>query len=304
MSEKTTMRAIEYSTFGGPDVLRLEEVDLPEPGPGQVRVAVHAAGVNTLDWKIREGQLGEQPMPQRPGLELAGVVDATGSGCRATIGEQIFGWSLTGAYADYALADIVASKPRALPWHEAASLPVAGEAAVRALRELEIRPGETLLIHGASGTVGTIATQLAIAAGAIVIGTADDANTDYLSGLGAIPVKYGGGLTGRVREITTRIDAVLDAAGFGALPDLLALRGSTERILTLADSAASRKGVRFSSRTPSVNDAESLTELATKVTTGQLRLRRGHIYSLPQAADAQQDSATSHTRGKITLKIS
>lgn len=297
------MRAIQYSTFGGPEVLRLEEVALPEPGPGQVRIAVHAAGVNALDWKIREGQLGEQPMPQRPGLEMAGVVDATGSGSRATIGEPIFGWSLTGAYADYALADIVASKPRALPWHEAASLPVAGEAAVRALRELEIRPGETLLIHGASGAVGTIATQLAIAAGAIVIGTADHANIDYLSRLGAIPVRYGGRLTSRVHQFTTRIDAVLDAAGFGALPDLLTLRGSTERILTLADPAASGKGVRFSSRNPSIDDAESLTELATKVTTGQLRLRRGHIYSLPQAADAQQDSAASHTRGKITLKI-
>lgn len=297
------MRAIQYSTFGGPEVLRLQEVALPEPGPGQVRIAVHAAGVNALDWKIREGQLGEQPMPQRPGLEMAGAVDATGPGSRATIGEPIFGWSLTGAYADYALADIVASKPRALPWHEAASLPVAGEAAVRALRELEIRPGETLLIHGASGAVGTIATQLAIAAGAIVIGTADHANTDYLSRLGAIPVRYGGGLTSRVHQLTTRIDAVLDAAGFGALPDLLTLRGSTERILTLADPAASGKGVRFSSRNPSIDDAESLTELATKVTTGQLRLRRGHIYSLPQAADAQQDSAASHTRGKITLKI-
>lgn len=297
------MRAIQYPTFGGPDVLRLEEVPVPEPGPGQVRIAVRAAGVNALDRKIREGRLGDRPMPQRPGLELAGVVDAVGAGAPAAMGDQVFGWSLTGAYADYALAEVVAPKPHALSWRDAACLPVAGEAAVRALRELEIHSGDTLLIHGASGSVGALATQRALAAGATVIGTAAGANTAYLAWLGATAVPYGKGLVGRIRGLTRGVDAVLDAAGFGALPDLLTLRGSTERVITLADTTADGMGVRFSSRTPGRGDSETLTDLAADVVAGRLHLRHARSYPLSQAAEAQQDNATRPSRGKISLEV-
>lgn len=303
MVRLTTMRAVQYDAFGGPEVLRLDEVPVPEPGPGQVRVAVHSTGVNTLDRKIREGLLGDRTMPQRPGLEMAGVVEAAGTRAPAEVGDRVFGWSVTGAYADLALAEVVAAVPSGLSWQQAASLPVIGEAAVRGIRELAIRPGETLLIQGASGGVGALTTQLAVASGAVVVGTASEANSDYVSSLGATPVVHGEGLVDRVHALTPHIDAVLDTAGSGALPDLLTLRGSTERVITLADPTAPAQGVRFSSRTPSSRDAQMLAELASAVTSGRLRIRQARSYPLHRAAQAQEDAATGPGRGKVTFEV-
>lgn len=297
------MRAIQYTRHGGPDVLHLDYAPIPEPGPNLIRVAVRAAGVNALDWKIREGRLGEHPMPYRPGLELAGVVDAVGDGVAATVGDEVLGWSLTGAYAEYALAEFVTTKPPTLTWHDAAALPVAGEAAVRALRDLKVAPGETLLIHGAGGNVGALATQLAIADGTTVIGTASAGNIDYVSSLGATPVIHGEGLADRVRQLTSRIDAVLDVANLGALPDLLTLHSGSARVLTLTDPAAPQRGIAFSSRTPSPRDTTTLAELATKAAASRLHIRHAHRYPLAKAADAQQDSASGHSPGKTTLTI-
>lgn len=299
----TTMRAVQFDAFGGPEVLRLDEVPVPEPGPGQVRVAVHSAGVNALDRKIREGLLGDRAMPRRPGLEMAGVVEAADTRASAEVGDRVFGWSVTGAYADLALAEVVAAVPSGLSWQEAASLPVIGEAAVRGIRELAIRPGETLLIHGASGGVGALATQLAVASGAIVVGTASEANSHYVSSLGATPVVHGEGLVDRVHALTSHIDAVLDTAGSGALPDLLTLRDGTERVITLADPTAPAQGVRFSSRTPSSRDAQMLAELASAVTSGRLRMRQARSYPLHRAAQAQEDAATGPGRGKVTIDV-
>lgn len=299
----STMRAVQYRRFGGPEVLRLEEVPRPEPGPGQVRVAVHTAGVNPLDRKIREGLLGDRSMPQRPGLELAGLVDGAGDGAPAAVGDPVFGWAVTGAYAEFALAEIVATIPSGLSWQKAASLPVVGEAAVRGLRELAIRPGETLLIHGASGGVGTLATQLAVAHGADVIGTAAGTNSDYVASLGATPVTHGGGLVDRVRTLVPRVDAVLDLAGSGSLLDLLTLRGGTERVVTLADPTGPAQGVRFSSRTPSSRDGKILSELASQVATGRLHVRQGAAYPLDRASAAQEEIETGHSHGRITIQI-
>lgn len=299
----TTMRAVQYHAFGGPEVLRLDEVPVPEPGPGQVRVAVHSAGVNALDRKIREGLLGDRAMPQRPGLEMAGVVEAAGTCAPAKLGDRVFGWSVTGAYADLALAEVVAAVPPGLSWQEAASLPVSGEAAVRGIRELAIRSGETLLIHGASGGVGALATQLAVASGVVVIGTSSEANSHYVRSLGATPVVHGEGFVDRVHALTPRIDAILDTAGSGALSDLLTLRGGTERVITLADPTASAQGIRFSSQTPSSRDAQMLAELAVAVASRRLRMRQARSYPLHRAAQAQEDAATGLSRGKVTIDI-
>jgi NADPH:quinone reductase-like Zn-dependent oxidoreductase len=307
------MRAIQYDTFGGPEVLQLVEVPVPEPGPGQVRVAVWVAGVNGVDSKIREGELGDQPMPQRPGLELSGVVDAAGQDAPARVGDEVFGWTVTGdalinlpfggAYAEYALADIVSPKPATLPWTDAASLPVAGETALRGLRLLDVRPGEVLLVHGGSGVVGAAATQFAIAGGITVIATTGDANADYVASLGASPVRYGEGLVERVRSISPRVDAVLDAAGFGVLPDSITLRGGPERIVTLADPGAFDMGITFSPGEPSDHNIGVLSELADKATAGELRIRHARSYSLTEAAQAQQVNAAGHAGGKITLEV-
>jgi NADPH:quinone reductase-like Zn-dependent oxidoreductase len=280
-----------------------------------VRIAVKVAGVNGIDWKIREGQLGEQSMPQRPGVELAGIVDAAGPHASVQVGEEVFGWSASGpthvegwsggfpagAYADYALAEIVIPKPAELNWTEAASLPVAGETALRGIQKLDVQRGEVLLIQGGSGVVGSIAIQLAVARGATVVATAGDSNADYVASLGATPVSYGEGLVERVRAITTHVDAALDAAGQGGLDDMVTLRGGTDRVLSLADPAAFEKGFAFDPGGPESHTVGVLDELADMAVAGSIRIRHARSYPLTEAARAQKFSATGHAGGKITL---
>lgn len=312
-----TVRAIQYAAFGGPEVLQLVDVPMPDPGPGQVRIAVKVAGVNGIDWKLREGQLGDQSMPQRPGVELAGIVDATGPDASVQVGDEVFGWSASGpthvegwsggfpagAYADYALAEIVIPKPTELSWTAAASLPVTGETALRGVRKLDVQPREVLLIQGGSGVVGSIAIQLAVARGATVIATTGDSNADYVASLGATPVSYGDGLVERVRHISPHVDAALDAAGHGGLDDLVTLRGGTERILSLADPAAFEKGFTFDPGGPEGHNVDVLDQLADMAVAGSIQIRHSRSYPLAEAAQAQKFSATGHAGGKITLDI-
>ena len=219
------MKAIVFDRFGGPEVLRLTDIDLPVPGPGQIRLKVVTAGVNPLDHKIRNGWLEQvfpTTFPAIPGLEAAGVVDQVGDGVTGTApGDEVFGFTDTGAYAEYVLATVVTGKPAGLSWDAAAALPVAGETAQRVLDLLAVEDGETVLVHAAAGAVGGLAVQLAVARGATVIGTASPVNHDHLRSLGAVPVTYGDGLAERVRAVAPHgVDAVLDAAGQGALPGL------------------------------------------------------------------------------------
>ncbi|WP_410661578.1 NADP-dependent oxidoreductase [Amycolatopsis sp. lyj-112] len=295
------MRAITITQYGEPDVLRLSEVPLPEPGPGQVRVAVKAAGVNPIDWKIRSGAMAEvRPVefPHILGLELAGVVDAAGEGAGFAVGDEVFGWSATGAYAEYALANTVARKPAGLSWAEAATLPIAGETALRVLGELEVKPGETVLIHGASGQVGRFATQIAVALGAAVIGTAGARSLDEVKALGAIPVQYGDSWVERVREAAPGpVDAVFDAAGFGVLADSVALLGSPDRLITIADPAAFAQGLTFSAI------GTETQELLEDLLTRELKIKLGSAYPLAEVAEAHRESFTGHAGGKITLTL-
>ncbi|RSN66139.1 NADPH:quinone reductase [Amycolatopsis sp. WAC 04182] len=293
------MRAITITQYGEPDVLRSAEVPLPEPGPGQVRVAVKAAGVNPIDWKIRSGAMAEvRPVefPHILGLELAGVVDAVGEGADFAVGDEVFGWSDTGTYAEYALASKVIRKPAGLSWSEAAALPIAGETALRVLGELEVKPGETVVLHGASGQVGRIATQAAVALGATVIGLAGASSLDEVKALGAVPVQYGDGWVSRVRSVAPDgVDAVFDAAGFGVLGESVELLGSPDRLITIADPAAYAQGLKFSaggSQTQAV-----LEDLVAR----DLKLKMGSSYALADAAEAHRESATGHAGGKITL---
>lgn len=294
------MRAITISQYGGPEVLRLDEVPLPEPGPGQVRIAVKAAGVNPLDWKIRSGAMAEiRPLefPHILGLELAGVVDAVGEGADLAVGDEVFGWSETGAYAEYALATVVAPKPAGLSWAEAAALPVAGETAVRVLGELGVKSGETVLIHGASGQVGRFATQAAVALGATVMGTSGARSLDEVKELGAVPVEYGEGWLERVREAAPGpVDAVFDAAGFGVLTDSVTLLGSSDRLVTIADAAAFELGLKFSA-----SGSQTVEVLNDLVARDGLKIKLGSGYALADAAEAHRESATGHAGGKLTL---
>ncbi|WP_328861342.1 NADP-dependent oxidoreductase [Streptomyces sp. NBC_00306] len=300
------MEAIVFEEFGGPEVLRLVETAKPQPGPGQVRVRVAAAGVNPLDHKIRNGWMQAvfpTPLPATPGAEFAGTVDAVGEGVTDTaVGDEVLGWTATGAYAQYALSSSYAPKPAGLDWTAAAALPVATETAARVLALLGVRSGETLLVHGAAGVVGATAVQLAVAAGAEVVGTASPANHDYVRSLGATPVAYGEGLVGRVRAVAPRgVDAVFDAAGKGALPDSIELRGGTaERIVTIADPEAGTYGVTFSANTVEAPEP-ALFEHARLAADGTLRVTIVETFPLAEAAKAQTLSETGHAPGKIVI---
>lgn len=304
------MRAIVFEEFGGPEVLRQAEVDEPHAGPGEIRVAVRAAGVNPLDWKIRHGwfeQIFTTPLPAVAGVEIAGVVDETGDGVTDfAVGDEVLGWSATGAYAAYALADVVTRKPASLDWAEAAALPAAGEAARRVLDLLEVADGDTLLLHGAAGGVGSLAVQLAVARGATVIGTASAANHDYVRSLGATPVEYGEGLVDRVRDVAPQgVDAVFDAAGRGALPDSIELRGgTTDRVMTIADPQAEAYGVVMSTGSASTEAKRAaLVDNVRLAEEGALRARVAATFPLSEAARAQEVSESGHANGKLVIML-
>ncbi|MFI2189377.1 NADP-dependent oxidoreductase [Streptomyces sioyaensis] len=305
------MRAIVYNEFGGIEVLGLAETDKPEPGPGGVRVKVVTVGVNPLDHKRRYGWVEHfypTTFPAVPGLEFAGVVDALGDGAgdEFAVGDEVFGWTRSGAYAEFALAGDIARKPAALSFEAAAALPVAGETAQRVLGQLGLKEGETLLLHGAAGAVGQVAVQLAVALGATVIGTASPVNHDFLRTLGATPVAYGAGLAERVRALAPQgVDAVFDAAGQGALPVSIALRGgTTDRVVTIADHGAAEHGVLFSAGgTPSEQVRAGLAEHARLAVEGRLAVPVVKTFPLAEAAGAQELSETGHVRGKLVLRV-
>jgi NADPH:quinone reductase-like Zn-dependent oxidoreductase len=297
------MKAIVVDTFGGPEVLRESEVETTKPGPGQVRVRVRVAGVNPFDARVRSGEF-RRPLPAILGVEVAGTVDALGEGTTGfAVGDDVFGRSETGSYAEYALARAIVVKPAGLAWDAAVSLPVASGTSERVLDLLGLAPGETVLIHGAAGAVGTLAVQFAVARGATVIGTASAGNQEYLRTLGAIPTVYGSGLVERVRALAPQgVDAVFDIAGKGALPDSIELRGGTERIVTIADPAAQALGVDFSAGGGS-GPGPDLTGLADRAARGELVTAISGTYPLSEAATAHRVLEAGHARGKLVLTV-
>ena len=234
--------AITYSRYGAPDVLTVTSADIPQPGPGQVRIRVRAVAVNPIDLKIRSGRMdGIIPVqfPVLPGWDVAGVVEAAGQDAGAAIGDEVFGAASVGGYSQHALLDRPVAKPDGLSWEAAASVISVGEAAFRVLKHLGLKAGQTLLILGAGGSVGTIAVQLAAARGITVIGTAAEGDLERLTGLGATAVRYGDGWADRVRAAAPGgVDAVFDAAGAGLLADAIALAGDAARVITIADDNA------------------------------------------------------------------
>jgi NADPH:quinone reductase-like Zn-dependent oxidoreductase len=286
-------------------VLEIVDVDDPHPGTGQVRIAVRAAGVNPSDWKKRAGLMDEE-LPQTLGYEAAGVVDEVGEGVAdVAVGDRVFGLSADGAaQAELAVLSYYAPIPPSLDFTGAAALPAAIETATRALDQLGVGSGGTLLVNGASGSVGSAAVQLAVVRGARVIGTASPANHDYLRSLGAEPVAYGEGLVGRVRTLAPDgVDTALDVAGSGVLPELIELAGGPEHVVTIADFAGARAhGVRFSS-----GDAgralHVLAEIGELVESGRFSLPAARTFPLAEVAAAHRAGENGHLRGKIVLVV-
>jgi NADPH:quinone reductase-like Zn-dependent oxidoreductase len=301
------MQGIQFTQFGGPEVLELVELPDPEPGPGQVRVAVRAAGVNPIDWKVRSGAMGGD-LPKRTGQEVAGVVDKLGDGVTGIeVGEAVFGGAAGGGgAAQYALVENYARVPESLDFVGAAALPVAVETAVRTLDVLGVSGGQTIVINGASGSVGIAAVQCALARGARVIGTASEANQDYVREFGAQPTTYGEGLVERVRALAADgVDRALDAAGGGALPALVELTGSPERVVTIADyQGAQETGVPFSGGMGPERAWHALADAAELIEAGRFRLPVAQTFPLSEIAEAHRVSQGGHPRGKLVLIVS
>ncbi|MEU9133407.1 NADP-dependent oxidoreductase [Kitasatospora sp. NPDC048540] len=297
--------AITYASYGGPDVLTLTEVDTPEPGPGQVRIKVRAASVNPLDLKLRSGLMASvrpAQFPVRPGFDVAGVVDRAGEGAGAAVGDEIFGGAVGGGYAEYALVDRPVPKPEQVSFETAAALVTVGETAFRGLHLLGPVAGETLLVHGGGGSVGTIAVQLAVARGITVVTTAGDDDLGRLTELGAVAVRYGDGWADRVRAAAPQgVDRVFDTSGAGVLAESVALTGDAARVITIADTSAAEHGVRFTSGGPAERFEQALPELSALAAAGKLDLPIGATYPLAEAARAHADIESRRVRGKVVL---
>jgi NADPH:quinone reductase-like Zn-dependent oxidoreductase len=297
------MKRVSFAEFGGPEVLQLLDAEEPHAGPGQIRIAVRAAGVNPVDWRVREGQvLGAHPteLPSGVGIDAAGVVDEVGEGVdEIEVGDHVFGEGLS-TYAEFAVLTAWGRMPEGLTFEEAAGYPSVVETAVRLIREAGVRPGQTLLVSGASGGVGSAVLQIARERGITVIGTAGAANQDYLRSLGAIATTYGEGWVERVRRLGP-VDAALDLAGSGVIRELVELTGDPGKVLSIADLGAPEFGVRFSGVAGSVPDA--LAEAAVLISQGKLHIPVEKSYTLGEAAQAHIDSHAGHTRGRRVMVI-
>ncbi len=263
---------------------------------------VKVASVNPFDCKLRRGDFAKMfpvEFPVIPGIDAAGTVDAAGAGAAFAVGDEVLGAADRGSYAQFAILSAPVKKPPSLSWDLAAALPTVGEAAVRALSHLHLAPGETVLIHGAGGSVGAIATQLAIARGVHVVGAVSAADDELLRAFGAIPVRYGECLAQRVRAAApSGIDAVLDTAGRGALPISIELAGGPDRVVTIADMSAAQYGVRFTAGGPDDRVPGALKEIVDLAATGRLSLPIWRSYPLAEAAQAHIDIEAGTTAAK------
>lgn len=300
------MKAVTFSAYGGPEVLGVTEVDEPHAGPGQIRIAVRAAGVNPIDWKARSGAMREMmplSFPVVDGREAAGVVDEIGADVSGVApGDEVFGFAVGGAAAEYAVLDDFARKPAALSFEEAAALPVAVETSVRVFGVLGgVGEGQTLVVNGAAGGVGVAAVQLARERGARVIGTASERNHDFLRSLGAEPTTYGDGMVDRIRALAPDgVDLAFDTAGKGGVPDLITLTGDPARVATIADFSAAALGVKVTGGGEG-RAAGALDEAAALAEAGRLQVPVARTLAFSDAADAHRASEDGHVRGKLVL---
>lgn len=294
---------MRFARYGGPEVLELVDVDAPHAQAGQVRVAVRAAGVNGLEWKIRQGLLRYVRPPAGIGGDAAGIVDEVGDGVTdVRVGDAVFGSGLE-TYAEYAVLTSWAPKPRRVSFEDAAGFATPFETALRVLDDAGVRGGHTVVVNGASGGVGSAAVQFAVDRGAAVIGVAGPSNQDYLGSLGAAPTTYGPGLVDRVRALAAGgVDAAVDVAGSGVIAELVELTGDPGRVVSIADFSAPAHGARVSTglgrdKTP------ALREGARLVAAGRLFLPVTQIFPLVEAGAAQAANATGHVRGRIIVTV-
>ncbi|MFJ1967153.1 NADP-dependent oxidoreductase [Streptomyces sp. NPDC087903] len=306
------------SAYGGPEVLSVIDEPVPEPGPGQVRIAVRAAGVNPFDHKVYSGAFGTDPanLPLRLGSEAAGVVTAAGAGATGPagpveVGDEVIAYPASGAYAaDLVVpASSVVPKPAGLSWEQAGGLMAVGATAVHVLEAIGLRKGESVLVHGAAGGVGLTAVQLAVARGATVLATASPAKHDLLRDLGAIPIAYGPGLADRVRAAAPGgVHAAADLVGSDEAVDVsVELVADRSRIATIAGfGRGAQAGIKLLGGGPGADPgtdvrAAARLQLTEAAEAGRLRVLVAGSYPLSEAAAAHRQIMTGHTSGKIVL---
>ena len=301
-------KAVRFENYGGIDVVKVEVVPRPAPGEGQVLVQVKAAGINPGEAKIREGLLDAMwpaTFPSGQGSDLAGIVAATGPGVTAaSVGDEVIGFTDNRAsQAEYVVVEEghLTPKPADLPWVVAGALFVAGATAYAAVRAVAPADGDTVVVSGAAGGVGSLAVQLARRAGATVIGLAGPDNHEWLAAHRVIPVAYGDGVAERIRQAAAKVNAFIDTHGSGYVQLALELGVEPSRIDPIADfEAVKRYGVKGDGNAAGAS-ASVLGELAALIASGQLELPIAGVYPLDQVQDAYRRLGQGHIRGKIVL---
>lgn len=308
------MRAAFYTEHGGPEVLQVGELPDPVTGPDDIVVRVAGAGVNPVDWKIREGYLqGAFPshLPIVPGWDVAGTVEAVGPATSGyAVGDRVLGYVRKDHVQHGTTAELVraavrhlAPLPDGVSFEAGGALPLAGLTALQAVEAAGIGSDDTVLVHAAAGGVGAFAVQLARLRGARVVGTAGEANAEFLRSLGAEPVTYGDGLADRVRDLLGdgTVTAALDFVGADAIATSFELVRDSARVVSVTDGAAVLQGGgRYVFVRP---DSAQLGELARLVGDGRLHVEVAATFDLADVADAHRRSETGHGRGKVVVTV-
>lgn len=303
-------RAVRFDAYGDVDVLEVVDVERPSPGPGEALIRVKAAGLNPGEASIRKGLMHERwpaTFPSGEGSDLAGVVEEVGPEVETVaVGDEVIGWTdLRGSHAELVVVPVehLIPRPPGVRWEVAGALFVAGVTAYAAVRAVELSAGETVVVSGAAGGVGSLVVQLARRTGAAVIGLAGESNHQWLLEHGAVPVAYGDGVADRIREVTDgHVDALIDTFGGGYVALAVEELGIVPtRVDTIIDWAAAEQYGAKTEGSAAGASAEVLTELANLVDSGELEVPIARVYPLEEVRDAYRELERRHTRGKIVL---
>jgi len=311
MTQEKEYKAVKFDHYGGLDVLHLDEVPLPNPGPGEVLVRVKAAGINPVEASIRKGLLAVSwpaTFPSGEGSDFAGVVASVGAQVKSFVaGDEVIGFTNERAsHAEYVLVpmDQLTPRPPHVPWEQAGALFTSGSAAYATVKAVSLKKGDTVVVSSAAGGVGSIVVQLAVDAGARVIGLASADNHAWLKQKGVIPLDFDGDVAEKIKATAGgRIDAFIDTYGHGYVDLAIQLGIKPDRIDTIVDfqhEAVKKYGVKNEGSMAAAT-AEVLAELAALIEGGRLEIPIAHIYKLDQVREAFAELEQHHTHGKIVL---
>jgi NADPH:quinone reductase-like Zn-dependent oxidoreductase len=298
------MRALQYTSYGGPEALNWADAPEPHAGAGQIRIAVRAASVNPIDWKALGGMLaGGKPLSGTGylGFDAAGVVDEVGAGVTGvSVGDDVLGRG-SNTQAEYAVLTAWAPKPASVDWAVAAAAGVAGETSERGLRLLGVQSGDTLFVDGGAGGVGAVVVQMAVARGLRVIASASEANHGYLREIGAIPVRYGEGVAARVEEAAGgSVDAVFDVVGKTPAEELISVVPGPSRVVSIANFGAAATGIQVTGGDADSQPMKALAEVADLLAQNKLVIKV-QTFPFERAEEAFRISVGGHVRGKLVL---